>query len=216
MQLSAKVRTKTGKGLARKLRSTGRLPAIFYGPEVTPITLSIDYAELKKILKGKSAESIIFDLRIDSDEEGQSKKVMIKEIQRDPVTRDYLHVDFYEIAMGKELEVDIPVRLINTPMGVSEGGVLEHIRRGLKVSCTPENMVDTIDVDVSDLEIAQSVHIKDISFPPGLKSIEDENLTVAIVAAPTITAEEEEVAEAEEEEEIEEPESEGTAGEKES
>jgi len=213
MELNARIRTETGKGPARRLRSVGRLPAIFYGPEINPIMLSIDYVQLRKIIKERSAESIIFDLRIDSDEEAQSKKAMIKEIQRDPVTRDYLHVDLYEIAMGKELEVDIPVHLINTPIGVSEGGILEHIRRKLRVSCMPEDMVDKIDVDVSGLDIGQSVHIKDVSFPPGLSSIEDENLRIAIVVAPTITAEEEEVVE---EEEVEKPEGEEPEGEEES
>jgi large subunit ribosomal protein L25 len=212
MQLGAKIRTETGKGPARKLRSMGRLPAIFYGPEINPIMLSIDYMQIKKILKGKSAENIIFDLRIDSDEKSQSKKAMIKELQRDPVTRDYLHVDFYEIAMGKEVEVDIPVHLINTPIGVSEGGILELARRGLKVSCMPGDMVDKIDIDVSGLDIGQSLHIKDIAFPPGLKSTEDENLTIATVIAPIPTAEEEEV----EEEEVEKPEGEEIVGEKES
>ena len=210
MELNARIRTETGKGPARRLRSVGRLPAIFYGPEINPIMLSIDYVQLRKIIKERSAESIIFDLRIDSDEDAQSKKAMIKEIQRDPVTRDYLHLDLYEIAMGKELEVDIPVHLINTPIGVSEGGILEHIRRKLRVSCMPEDMVDKIDVDVSGLDIGQSVHIKDVSFPPGLSSIEDENLPIAIVVAPTITAEEEEVVE---EEEVEEPEGEKPEGE---
>jgi len=213
MELNARIRTETGKGPARRLRSVGRLPAIFYGPEINPIMLSIDYVQLRKIIKERSAESIIFDLRIDSDEEAQSKKAMIKEIQRDPVTRDYLHVDLYEIAMGKELEVDIPVHLINTPIGVSEGGILEHIRRKLRVSCMPEDMVDKIDVDVSGLDIGQSVHIKDVSFPPGLSSIEDENLRIAIVVAPTITAEEEEVVE---EEEVEKPEGEEPEGEEDS
>lgn len=198
MQLNTTARSKTGKGAARKLRSMGMLPAIFYGPDISPIMLSIDYAQLKTMLKGKSAESIIFDLRIDSDEKGQSKKVMIKEIQRDPVTRDYLHVDLYEIAMEKELEVDIPVYLINTPIGVSEGGILQHIRRELGVLCMPKDLVDRIDVDVSGLDIGQSLHIADISFPPGLKSTEDASLTIAIVVAPTITAEEEEVEEVEE------------------
>jgi large subunit ribosomal protein L25 len=208
MQLNARIRTDTGKGPARRLRSLGRLPAVFYGPGINPIMLSIDYIHLRKIIEGGSAENIIFDLMVDSDEESQSKKVMIKEIQRDPVTRDYLHIDLYEIAMGKELEVDIPVHLINTPIGVSEGGILEHIQRKLRVSCMPEDMVDKIDVDVSGLDIGQSVHIKDVSFPPGLRSTEDESLPVAIVVAPTITVEEEEVEVEEVEEEVEEVEEE--------
>jgi len=165
--------------------------------------LSLDYVRLKKMLKGKSPESIIFDLRIDSDEKGQSRKVMIKEIQRDPATRDYLHVDLYEIAMEKELEVGIPVYLINTPIGVSKGGILQQVRRELGVLCLPKDMVDKLDIDVSGLDIGQSLHIEDISFPPGLKSTEDSSLTIAAVVAPTTTAEAEEEVEKEEGEEIE-------------
>jgi large subunit ribosomal protein L25 len=200
IQLDSEKRSTTGKGSARKLRSMGRLPVILYGPETSPIRLSIDYKQLDKILRGKSAENIIFDLSLDSNGKNQSKRVMIKEIQRDPVTRDYLHVDFYEISMEKELEVDIPVYLVNTPIGVTEGGILEHIRRELKVSCMPENLVDKIEIDVSGLTIGQSVHIGDITFPPGLKSIEDGDLTIATVVAPAI---EEEKVEAEEEAEAE-------------
>ena len=201
IQLDLKKRTKTGKGSARRLRSMGMLPVIVYGPEISPIMLSIDYKQLEKILRGKSAESIIFDLRVDSNGKKYSKRVMIKEIQKDPVTRDYLHVDFYEISMEKELEVDVPVYLVNTPIGVSEGGILEHIRRELKILCMPENLVDKIEIDVSGLDVGQSIHIGDISFPPGLKSIEDENLTIATVVAPAIEVEE--VEEVEEEEEVE-------------
>ena len=215
IQLDSKKRTTIGKGSARKLRSMGRLPVILYGPETDSIMLSLDYKQLQKTLRGKSAESIIFDLRVDSNGKDNSKRVMIKEIQKDPVTRDYLHVDFYEISMEKELEVDIPVYLVNTPIGVSEGGILEHIRRELKISCMPKNLVDKIEIDVSGLDIGQSLHIEDISFPPGLKSIEDGNLTIATVVAPTI--EEEKVEEEEiEEEEIEEAESEEIKGEEKS
>ena len=216
IQLDSKKRTTIGKGSARKLRSMGRLPVILYGPETDSIMLSLDYKQLKKTLRGKSAESIIFDLRVDSNGKNNSKRVMIKEIQKDPVTRDYLHVDFYEISMEKELEVDIPVYLVNTPIGVSEGGILEHIRRELKILCMPKNLIDKIEVDVSGLDVGQSLHIEDISFPPGLKSIEDGNLTIATVVAPTIEEEKVEEEEEIEEEEIEEAESEEIKGEEKS
>jgi large subunit ribosomal protein L25 len=218
VQLDGKERNKTGKGASRKLRSTGRLPGIFYGPEAEPIMLSIDYLELAKSLKGRPAENIIFDLRIDSNGRSQSKKVMIKELQRDPVTRDYLHVDFCEISMGKEIEASIPIQLVNTPIGVTNGGLVEHIRRELSVVCFPKDLVDSVEVDVSGLDIGDTLRIGDIVLPPGLRSTEDEELTVATVIAPTITAEAEEL-EAEEleaEEVIEETESEETGGNEES
>ncbi len=211
IQLSSEIRTQTGKGSARKLRSTDKLPAILYGPETDTIMLTLDCTELEKALKGKSAESVLLDLRIDSGKKGQSKKVMIKEVQRDPVMRDYLHVDLFEISLKKELEVDIPIHLVNTPIGVTEGGVLQHVRREVKVLCMPDDLVDKIDVDVSALDIGQSLHIGDISFPSGLKSLEDVDVTVLTVVAPTIVeeVEEEEV----EEEEVEEEGVEETEGE---
>ncbi len=212
IQLESKDRSTIGKGSARKLRSMGRLPAILYGPKTSSIMLSLDYKQFDKILGEKSAENIIFDLKIDSLGKTNSKKVMIKEIQKDPVTRDRLHVDFYEISMEKELEVSIPIYLINEPIGVTQGGILEHIRRELRISCMPKNLVDKIDIDVSNLDIGQSLHIEDVSFPPGLNSLEDGDLTIATVVAPSI---EEEVGE-EVEEEVEKVESEEIKGEEKS
>ena len=196
IQLDGKSRNKTGKGASRRLRSTGRLPAIFYGPEAEPIMLSIDYPDLVKSLKGRPPENVIFDLRIDSNGSSQSKKVMIKEIQRDPVNRDYLHVDFCEISMAKEIEASIPLQLVNAAIGVTKGGMIEHTRRELTVVCLPKDLVDAIEIDVSGLDIGDTLHVGDIALPPGLSSAEAGDLTVATVVAPTITAEEE--AEAEE------------------
>jgi len=215
--LSYEVRTQTGKGSARKLRSAGKLPAILYGPEIDAVMLTLDCAELMKALQGKSPENILLDLRIDSDEKGKPKKVMIKEIQRDPVKRDYLHVDLFEISLKKELEVDIPIHLVNTPIGVTQGGILQHVRREVKVSCMPDDLVDKIEIDVSGLDIGQSLHMEDISFPSGLKSLEDGDVTVLTVVAPTIAAEVEEVEEEEvEEEKVEETEGEETRSEEKS
>jgi large subunit ribosomal protein L25 len=209
MQLNSEIRDQTGKGAARRLRSAGKLPAILYGAKTDPIMLAMDSSELKKTLKGRAAENIIFDLTINGGKKSQSKKVMIKEIQRDPVKRDYLHVDLFEISMAKELEVDIPLDLLNTPIGVEQGGILQHIRREVKAACLPQDLVDKIEVDVSGLDIGQSLHVRDISFPPGLRSLEDEDLTVVTVVAPTVTPEVEE----EEEEEVEAAEVEETEGE---
>ncbi|MBW2340244.1 MAG: 50S ribosomal protein L25/general stress protein Ctc [Deltaproteobacteria bacterium] len=214
IQLSSEIRTQTGKGSARKLRSTDKLPAILYGPETDPVMLTLDCTELRKALQGKSAESVLLNLRIDSGKKGQSKKVMIKEVQRDPVKRDYLHIDLFEISLKKELEVDIPIHLVNTPTGVSEGGILQHVRREVRVSCMPDDLVDKIDVDVSGLDIGESLHIGDISFPSGLKSLEDVDATVLTVVAPTKVEEVEE--EEEEEERVEETEGEEPKSEEES
>ena len=216
MQLNSEIRVQTGKGAARRLRSAGKLPAILYGAKTDPIMLAMEYSELKKTLRGRAAENIIFDLTINGEKKNQPKKVMIKEIQRDPVKRDYLHIDFFEISMAKELEVDIPLDLLNTPIGVEQGGVLQHIRREVRAACLPEDLVDKIAVDVSGLDIGQSLHVRDISFPPGLRALEDEDLTVITVVAPTAEVEVEEEEEEAEEAEIEETEGEDVSSEEES
>ena len=214
MELNSEIRVQTGKGAARKLRSAGKLPAILYGAKTDPVMLAMDYRELKKTLRGRAAENIIFDLTINGEKKTQSKKVMIKELQRDPVNKDYLHVDLYEISMAKELEVEIPIELINTPVGVEQGGVLQHVRREVKAACLPEDLVDRIELDVSGLDIGQTLHIRDISFPAGLKLLDEEDLAVVTVVAPTVTVEVEEGEEVEEAE-VEETESEEVSSEEE-
>lgn len=213
-QINSEARNKTGKGEARRLRKSGWIPAIFYGPKTTPTMVSLNYSELEKMLRGKSAENIIFDLNISSDKKGKPKTAMIKELQIDPVTRNFLHVDLYEIALGESIEVNIPIELINTPIGVTNGGVLQHTMRELSVSLLPKDLVDKIEIDVSSLDIGETMHIRDIPLPPGLTPTEDESITVATVVAPTV---EKEVEEVEEEEEAiaEEKEVSKTAGEKE-
>jgi large subunit ribosomal protein L25 len=192
VQLAGRARPEKGKGASRKLRRAGGIPAILYGPDIEPLTLSIDYHDFVTSLKGRPAENVIFDLRIESDGKGQSKEVMIKELQSDPVTRNYLHIDFCGISMEKEIEATVLLNLVHTPIGVTKGGLLEHIRRELSVVCLPRDLVDMIEIDVSGLDIGDALHIGDIAIPPGLRSTEDEDLTIATVVPPTITAEAEE------------------------
>ncbi len=196
-QINSEVRDKTGKGEARRLRESGQIPAIFYGPKAAPTMISLNYSELEKVLRGKSAENIIFDLNINSDKKTKPKTVMIKELQIDPVTRNFLHVDLYEIALGEAIEVNIPAVLINTPIGVTNGGILQHTIRELSVSLLPKDLVEKIEIDVSNLDIGETIHIRDVPFPPGLTPTEDEGLTVATVVAPTVEKEVEEVEEEE-------------------
>jgi large subunit ribosomal protein L25 len=135
------------------------------------------------------------------------KNVMLKELQIDPIAETYLHADFYEISMDKEITVNIAVQLRNTPIGVTQGGILQHVRRELSISCLPDKLVDTLELDVAGLDIGDSLHVRDIEVPAGIKLLDEEHLTVAVVAAPSVMPEAEEV-EGEEEEleaEAEEP-----------
>jgi large subunit ribosomal protein L25 len=187
-----------------------QVPAVFYGPKTKSVMLAVDYPELQRLLKQGSGENVILDLQVQSDQGTKTHKAIIKDILMDPVKDIYLHADFYEISMDKEITVDVPIRLVNSPLGVTEGGILQHIKRELKISCLPGKMIDALEVDVSGLDIGDSVHVEDIDLPEGIVSLEEEGLTVAAVAAPTVAEEpEEEVIEEElAEEEVGKPEQE--------
>lgn len=195
--LAAKIRNEKGKQAAKKLRRENRIPAIFYGPGAPSLMLTIDAHELEMIMKKKTGENVIIGLDIETDKGTDSRTVILKEFHSDPVKQDFLHADFYEISMDKKLTVDITLHYINTPRGVINGGMLQPIRREITVSCLPDKLVDFIEVDVSGLDIGQSLHVKEISLPDGIQCIQDPELTVVTVMAPSIVAAEPSAAEGE-------------------
>jgi large subunit ribosomal protein L25 len=155
--------------------------------------LTVDYPELTRITKQGKGENIILDLQIKSDHGEETRKAMLKDLMVDPVNGVYLHADFYEISMDKEITVDIPVTIVNTPLGVTEeGGFLQHIRREITVSCLPDSLIDSFDIDVSEMNVGDTVHIRDIEFPEGIICSEEGHLTVVVVSAPGGGMEEEE------------------------
>jgi large subunit ribosomal protein L25 len=184
--LAARERQDSGKGAARKLRQQGRIPAIFYGPGSKPMKLAVDYLDLERIVTGISGENVIIALEIEAQEGNQNKTVMLKELQSDPIHERYLHADFYEISMDKEITVNVAIQLRGTPVGVTNGGILENVKRELSVSCLPDKLTSAIDVDISDMDIGDAVHIEDIQLPEGMRALEDGRLTVAVIAAPAV------------------------------
>jgi large subunit ribosomal protein L25 len=196
--LTARIRKSKGKGAAKKLRKMAHVPAVFYGPKTESVMLAVNYHELERLLKQGSSDNVILDLQVQSDKGSETRKAMLKDVLIDPVKDIYLHADFYEISMDKEITVDIPIRLVNSPVGVTEGGILQHIKRELKISCLPGKMIDALELDVSELDIGDSLHVEDIDLPEGIVSLEEGHLTVATVAAPSVAEEvEEEVIEEE-------------------
>ncbi|MGM0428311.1 MAG: 50S ribosomal protein L25 [Thermodesulfobacteriota bacterium] len=194
LTLAARIRKEKGKGAARKLRKNEKIPVIFYGPKTEPTPLAVDYPELMRVIKESGSENAIFNLQFQSDQGTETRKAMIKELMTDPVKNTCLHADFYEISMDTEITVNVAIRLMNTPVGVTNGGVLEHIRRELQVSCLPDKLVEALEIDVSALDMGDAVHVEDIRLPEGIRTEEDGHLTVAVVSAPAA----EEVEEAEE------------------
>jgi large subunit ribosomal protein L25 len=192
--LSATPRTETGKGVARKLRAQHIVPGVLYGHHRDPQPLAIDARELDRLVDRYATETTVVELSLD----GQSVRTLIREIQRHPFRRQVLHVDFQALVAGEKVTVDVPIILLGTPEGVRIGGVLDQILRELTVEVDPSNIPNHIDVDVSALGLAQSLHVSDLTLPDGITVLDDSEATVCVVAPPRV-AEEEAAAPAEEE-----------------
>lgn len=182
--LAAQPRTSVGKEIAKKIRRDGGIPCVLYGPaskEATP--LSVNAMELSKALSTEAKANVLVNLKIEGDKKAQ-RMVMFRGFQRDPLKRNIIHVDMYELLMDHKIVVDVPVHFVGKAQGVALGGILQHEARALKIECLPNQIPDKIDVDVTNLGIGQSIHVKDITLAQGLKVLGDPNVTVALVAAP--------------------------------
>ena len=184
-QLAVKIRETKGKEAAKKMRQNMDIPGIFYGAKSEPVMVSFIDGELRKILKSAASKNIILNLQIQSAKGTDSKLVILKELQSDPLKARYIHADFYEISLDKELTLNVPLVLVNTPAGAALGGVLQHVRRELTIKCLPDKVVEKIEVDVAGLGVGDSLHIRDVVFPEGVTSTQEGHLTVAVVNAPS-------------------------------
>jgi large subunit ribosomal protein L25 len=210
IDLKAQVRKKTGKGSARTLRREGRMPAVLYGQKTDSIMLSIDIKEFELIVKNANVGSLLLKLQIQNGKTS-TRPAMIKELQTNPVTGAFLHVDFYEIDMQRKINVSVPVVARGKSVGVENGGLLQIVRRELELLCLPTAIPEAIEVDITDLTIGDSVHVQEIALPGDVELTEETDFTVITVLAPKIEEEPIEEEELEEGEEV--AEEEGAEGE---
>lgn len=199
VDLKAQARKMTGKGPARTLRREGRIPAVLYGPKADTMSLSIDSKEFEQIIKNANIGSVLLNLQIQNGK-ALSRAAMIRELQTHPVTGEFLHVDFYEIDMQRKLTVSVPVVTRGKCAGVEEGGHLQIVRRELELLCLPTAIPEAIEVDITDLNIGDAIHVQEIPLPGDIEILADTDFTVVTVLAPKMEAieEEEELAEGEE------------------
>jgi large subunit ribosomal protein L25 len=209
LQIKANIRKKTGNGPARELRREGKIPAVIYGPDTEPTLLALNISDLELCLKNRNLNQLLFNLAIE-DGKTKSRSVMIKELQIHPVTRNYLHVDFYEINMNRKLKVPVQVVTKGISKGVELGGVLQIIRREIDVLCLPREIPESIEIDITDLDTGDSVHVNDIPLEGDIELPDDVNFTVLTILSPKIAEVEEEEGEEEEAEEAAEEEGETT------
>ncbi len=185
-RLSASVRTRAGKGTARKLRAAGQVPAIIYGHARQPQGLALNAHNLNRLLEKVSYATTVIELDI----EGKVARTIIRELQRHPVRRDILHVDFQELVAGEKITVRVPLRFVGTPEGVrTGGGILDETLRELHISVDPSDIPNHIDVDVSPLGVGKSLHVRDVVAPPGVTILDDPGGTICVCMVPKEVAE---------------------------
>ena len=199
-ELRAIVRSKTGKGAARATRREGLVPAVIYGDNQPPVSISLAFNKLLKEVNSGNFLNTIYMLEVD----GKENRVIPRDVQFDPVRDFPMHVDFLRVGKGTTITVDIPVRFINEELcdGLTRGGVLNVVRHDIELSCRASNIPEALEIDLSGLNIGDSAHASDLSLPEGTSLvIDDRDFTIATIAAPSTG--ETEVTEDEEEQEEE-------------
>ncbi len=177
--LNAKIRTQSGKGPARQARMAGKLPGILYGEQKDPVSLLVDAKELNTILHGQQGEHAILQVTVEDDAAANGPAI-IKAIQHHPVRGHVMHADFMRISMDKKIHTLIPVKFEGHPVGIVEGGVLDHQLREVEIECLPLDVPEFIATDITHMEIGDSLHVSELK--PG------DNITILTDAARTIAA----------------------------
>jgi len=178
--LKAVKREDTGKGSARRSRAAGKVPAVVYGRGMDPIEIEVDRREFVMALQTDAGMNVLLEIKVD----GSSTTAITRELQRDPVKGTLLHADFVKIDLTQEIEVEVPVRLIGESPGAKEGGVLENPLFTLHVRCLPGNVPESIDADISGLEIGDSLRVSELRVAADFEILNDPGSVVAHVAAP--------------------------------
>jgi large subunit ribosomal protein L25 len=186
-QLVVQVREGTGKGIARKLRAAGRVPGVCYGRNAPSVGIALNPTALERLLRSSTAGmNTLIDLRVEGGGDYDGKPVLVKELQRDPVTGRVLHADLYAVDLQQTIQVSVPVHVTGSAEGVKMGGILDQTLREIELECMPQAIPQEIPVDVTPLGIGQSFHVRDLVLPEGVTLLSDPELAVVLVAAPTV------------------------------
>lgn len=182
--LIAEKREGKGKEASHKVRQNGNIPGVIYGPETDPVTVAVKTNELANLIRREGHTNMLIDLNING--EKSPRKVIIRELQRDPVTGIPKHIDLYQVSLKRKLHLSVQVNLIGIPDGVkNSGGILQQVRREIEIACLPSAIPDNVEIDVSEMTIGDSVHVEEISLED-VDILTDKQLTIATVVPPTV------------------------------
>lgn len=198
-KLIAKKRDLEGTSNARRIRRAGSLPGVVYGDEKETVSIEVNAHEFDLILHHHTSESLLIDIELEG--EGDIS-VLVKDVQHHPVSGDPLHIDLLRVAADKLIHVDIQLKLVGESAGVKAGGSLDHVMHSIGIECLPGDLVESIEVDVSDLEIGKALHVSDLTLSDKFKLLVDEAAIVATVSGPKAEGEDDEDAVASTEPEV--------------
>jgi large subunit ribosomal protein L25 len=182
--INVEVREQSGKGVARKLRAAGRIPAVLYGQGHEPVALALEPRGLEKLLHAEG-HNALFDLA--GAEAVQGRTVLVKDLQRHPVRGDLMHADLFEIDARKTITISVGIHLVGTPVGVSiDGGLVDHSLREVELDCLPRAIPESIDVDISQMHLGDTLHVSDLPLPEGVEMRTAAELGVVSIVAPRV------------------------------
>ena len=183
IELNVEKRSTTGKGAARQLRATGKIPAVVYGAGRETVPILVDRRALSDAFRGGAGENAIFLLKLQGSD--QSRHAMIKELQRDPLSRRPLHLDFVRVLMDTKIRVSVPVEVVGVARGVkTDGGILDFVTREIEIECLPGNIPEHLPVEVSDLGIGDALRVSEVTAPEGVEIVDDLEKVVLHIAHP--------------------------------
>ena len=188
VKLKAEPRADVGRSGVRKIRARGLIPAVIYGGKVKPQSLQVAARDINAMMSHASGENVLVELEISG--EKSNRAALVQEVQHSPVGGEIVHVDFHAISMDETIQAEVPLEPAGTPVGVKTfGGLLEQSLRALAIECLPRDLPDRISVDVSQLNIGDSIHVRDIQLPSGVTAKVPADLTAFSVMAPVVEEE---------------------------
>jgi large subunit ribosomal protein L25 len=196
VKLKAEKRTVVGRNAIKKIKAQGLVPGVIYGSQGEPIALQVEARALTNVLAHALSEHVLVELEIADGSQSTNRLALIQEVQHHPLRPELLHVDFHAVSATEKITSEVPIEAVGDALGVRTfGGLLEHSLRTLEVECFPQDLPEIVRIDVSNLNIGESLHVRDIPLPSGVESLTPADLTVVSVVASRVGEEVTETAE---------------------
>jgi large subunit ribosomal protein L25 len=196
VKLKAEKRTVVGRNAIKKIKAQGLVPGVIYGSQGEPIALQVEGRALTNVLAHALSEHVLVELEIADGSQSTNRLALIQEVQHHPLRPELLHVDFHAVSATEKITSEVPIEAVGDALGVRTfGGLLEHSLRTLEVECFPQDLPEIVRIDVSNLNIGESLHVRDIPLPSGVESLTPSDLTVVSVVASRVGEEVTETAE---------------------